>query len=746
MVYELKGRNVLVTGGSRGLGALICDKFAKEGANVIVNYVSSAAAAEDIAKTIAGEYGVKAFAVKGDMGVEADCVRLVEETIEKLGGVDVIVSNAGWTRFSAIPDLHATTTEDWDTCFAVNVKAQNYLLRTALATFNANPEGGAFIMTSSIAGVGVSGSSLPYCATKAAQLQVMRVFAATQGPKVRCNAVCPGLLLTEWGQKFPEATIKFLEERASLKKVTDLDDCAQSFVDIARNSSMTGQKIVVDSGLCQVIAIKMVTSVDEKVSPEPTVMDSKDDYEETATGVIEAPVERTAADKALIWKQDLRIVPLSAGIYLLCYLDRSNIGNAKTLNSNVHHDLLSDTNMTSYQFTIALMVFLVAYAVFEVPSNYLLKKFSPSKWIAFLMFSWGAVTIGLGGAQSYASVTAVRFLLGVFEAGLFPGLVYYLTFWYRTEERSMRVAIILASATLAGAFGGALAYGIGHMDQAGGLSAWRWLFIIEGIPSVLSSVAVFFYLPDYPETVKWLTVEERALAVERLRVDGSHGHSEGLTWAVAKHTLTDWRLYAHFAIYFGISVPFSSLSLFTPSITAGLGYENLEAQLMTVSPYAVAYVVTIFVSWSADRYNARGLHTAVTAVIGACAFMASALLPATAYQKRYGCLIVACSGSFATIPPLLGWLSSNVESTAATGLAIALNISFGAPGQITGVWIYTADEAKKGYPTGHWVNAGMLFFVAVGAVALALYYRMLNHRILKTGAVGGQPVKKLYSY
>lgn len=104
----------------------------------------------------------------------------------------------GWTRFSPIPDLHATTTADWDTCFAVNVKAQNYLLRTALPTFTANPEGGAFIMTSSIAGVATSGSSLPYCVTKAAQLQLMRVFAASQGPKVRCNAVCPGLLLTEW--------------------------------------------------------------------------------------------------------------------------------------------------------------------------------------------------------------------------------------------------------------------------------------------------------------------------------------------------------------------------------------------------------------------------------------------------------------------------------------------------------------------------------------------------------------------
>jgi hypothetical protein len=137
--------------------------------------------------------------------------------------------------------------------------------------------------------------------------------------------------------------------------------------------------------------------------------------------------------KALVRKQDLRILPLCAGICecaqpfvrqhlltaidLLCYLDRSNIGNAKVLNSETHNDLLQETHMTSYQYTIALMVFLVAYAIFEVPSNILLKKFSPSKWIAFLMFSWGALTIGLGGTKTYGSVTAVRFLLGTFEAG-----------------------------------------------------------------------------------------------------------------------------------------------------------------------------------------------------------------------------------------------------------------------------------------------------------------------------------------
>ncbi|KAI1376546.1 MFS general substrate transporter [Hypoxylon crocopeplum] len=470
-----------------------------------------------------------------------------------------------------------------------------------------------------------------------------------------------------------------------------------------------------------------------------SVLDVESGKEELSANVAhyETSGPITEAEKALRWKQDKRIVPLSAGIYFLCYLDRSNIGNAKIMNSTTGDDLMSQTGMTNYQYTIALMIFLVAYGLFEVPSNILLKKLRPSRWIAFLMFSWGALTMGLGGVHSYASVTVVRFLLGVFEAGLFPGLVYYLTFWYKTEERSIRVAFILASATLAGAFGGAIAYGIGHMNQAGGLSAWRWLFIIEGIPSCLSSFLVWFLLPDYPEDAKWLTTQERDLAIQRLHVEGSKGHHGAMSWVDARATLVDWRLWGHYVVYFGISTPFSSLSLFTPSITAGLGYHDLQAQLMTVPPYAVAYVVSILTSWSADHFNARGLHSAALATVGAIGFLASAVLPADAYASRYGCLIVAASGAFACIPPLLGWLSSNIFSTASVGLAIALNIGLGgAPGQIVGVWIYKANEAKSGYPTGHWTNAALLFMVAIGCGMLRVYYARRNRKILNASDEG----------
>lgn len=131
------------------------------------------------------------------------------------------------------------------------------------------------------------------------------------------------------------------------------------------------------------------------------------------------------AERALLWKQDIRIIPLSAGIYFLCFLDRANIGNAKILNYSTGHDMQTEVGMSDYQFVLALLIFLVAYGIFEVPSNILLKKLRPSRWLAILMFTWGMCTILLGVCRTFSQVMAVRWILGMAEAGLFPGLGEY---------------------------------------------------------------------------------------------------------------------------------------------------------------------------------------------------------------------------------------------------------------------------------------------------------------------------------
>ncbi|TVY38483.1 Glucose 1-dehydrogenase [Lachnellula subtilissima] len=228
MPYSLKGRNVLVTGGSRGLGELICLKFAAEGCNVAVNYNASEDRAKEVAEKVEG-FGGKAVLVKGDMGIEADCISVVRTTIAQLSGLDIIISNAGYTRFSTFSDLSAPITQDWDLCHAVNVKAQFFLMREAAPTFKMNSDGGycggynggefdAYELDFPYNLLRDWGSDVAYSVTKAAQLHLMRCLASTEGPKVRVNAVLPGWLATEWGMKYDPKRVEDLRDKSWLKK------------------------------------------------------------------------------------------------------------------------------------------------------------------------------------------------------------------------------------------------------------------------------------------------------------------------------------------------------------------------------------------------------------------------------------------------------------------------------------------------------------------------------------------------
>ncbi|RAR12468.1 malonyl-CoA-acyl carrier protein transacylase [Stemphylium lycopersici] len=256
MPYNLKGRNVLVTGGSAGLGELISTTFAKEGANVAINYFNRIEPAQKVQKACE-EQGVKAVVIKADMTSTSEAKRAVQETIKQLGGLDIVIANAGWTRFADWKDLDSVSEEEWDKCWSANVKVPKALLSEARATFDANPDGGQMITTGSIAAVSQVGSSMPYAVTKAAQVQLVKCLAVTVGPKIRVNTVLPGLLLTEWGLKFPEERIQQGKDAAALKHETFLDDCVDAFVMLAKNTSMTGMRVQVDAGL----TIQAATSV-----------------------------------------------------------------------------------------------------------------------------------------------------------------------------------------------------------------------------------------------------------------------------------------------------------------------------------------------------------------------------------------------------------------------------------------------------------------------------------------------------
>jgi NAD(P)-dependent dehydrogenase (short-subunit alcohol dehydrogenase family) len=246
----------LITASSAGLGAQ-CVRALAPNFRIVINYFSRPEKAQTIiseAESIPPSYtlssGARFHAIRADISQKSEIQRLVTETVETMGRLDVVISNAGWTRITDFFDLEQQLNEDdWDRCFHANVKAHLWLFYAAKSHLEANPDGGSFISVASLAGVRPSGSSLPYAVTKAATIHLTKGLALICGPNIRCNSVSPGLMMTEWGQRFPEAKVKETMEKGALKRLANVEDVAELVSTIALSQSITGQNVIIDGGI-----------------------------------------------------------------------------------------------------------------------------------------------------------------------------------------------------------------------------------------------------------------------------------------------------------------------------------------------------------------------------------------------------------------------------------------------------------------------------------------------------------------
>jgi 3-oxoacyl-[acyl-carrier protein] reductase len=243
---NLQDKVAVITGGGTGLGREICRQLAVEGMRLAVSYSRSREEAEETV-AMARELGVEAVAIQADMASTADARRLVEKVDRTFGRIDLLIHNAGTTRFIPFPDLDSVTEEAWDTLQAVNTRAAFFLAQAAAPVMRRGG-GGQIITTSSVAGLNPAGSSLPYAVSKAALIHLTKCLAVALAPDIRVNTVAPGLLMTRWVAGFSEERLDAMSQKALLKKATDVPDVAAAFVMLAKNESITGQVIVVDAG------------------------------------------------------------------------------------------------------------------------------------------------------------------------------------------------------------------------------------------------------------------------------------------------------------------------------------------------------------------------------------------------------------------------------------------------------------------------------------------------------------------
>jgi len=371
--------------------------------------------------------------------------------------------------------------------------------------------------------------------------------------------------------------------------------------------------------------------------------------------------------------------------------------------------------MTDGQYNAALSLFFVSYALAEPLTNVLLKRLRPSIFLPIIMILWGVVMTTMGLVHNFSGLAAARFFLGLAEAGLFPGVNYYLSCWYKRSEFGIRAAIFFSAAAVAGSFGGLLAAAIAEMDGIGGKHGWCWIFILEGLATIIVGIASYWMVYDFPDNATFLSPADRARVLQRLRADqqSSAEHEEfkmEYFWAAVK----DWKMYAFMVIYMGCDGALYAFSLFLPTIINELGYESTKANLLSVPPYAAAAILTILIGWLADRTRQRGLCNVTVSFLGIAGF--SMLLGSDKAGVKYAGTFLGALGIYPCISNTISWAANNFEGTYKKGVALGFVIGWGNLNGIVSSNIYQGKD-KPGFKPGHGVVlAYMILFLLGGSI------------------------------
>jgi sugar phosphate permease len=314
-------------------------------------------------------------------------------------------------------------------------------------------------------------------------------------------------------------------------------------------------------------------------------------------------------------KVDVRLLPFLFLCYILAYLDRVNVGFAKL-------QMLKDLSLSDAAFATGAGIFFIGYFFFEVPSNVLLKKFGARMWIARIMISWGVISVCMIFVKGQWSFYAMRFLLGLAEAGFFPGVIFYLTLWYPSQLRASRTAWFVAAIAVSGVIGNPISGWI--MDRLSGamnLAGWQWLFLTEGIPSIVVGFWVIYYLDSSIQEAKWLTTDEKAVLADNLTAEDQHK---------TEHKLADafksGKVWVLCAIYFTLMIGLYGIAFWLPTIVKAFGMKGyLKVGLITAIPYGVAVIGMILLSQHSDQTGERRLHYVFNVTAGAIGLVLSGI-------------------------------------------------------------------------------------------------------------------------
>ncbi|OQO05706.1 hypothetical protein B0A48_09799 [Cryoendolithus antarcticus] len=457
-------------------------------------------------------------------------------------------------------------------------------------------------------------------------------------------------------------------------------------------------------------------------------------------------------DKAVRRKLDTHLVLFVALLYLLSFLDRSNIGNAKVAG------LSKDLDLSDSQYSWLLTAFYISYILFEW-MTVMYQLVPPHIYISVCVCAWGILASLQSLATSFGYLVVLRALLGIGEAA-FVGIPFYLTFFFKREELAFRTGIFVSAAPLATSFASTLAWGIVALGDRTGVASWRLLFLVEGFPAVLVAVWCWVWVPDSPATARWLTPRERKVATLRLRretVDaGPDGDEKAFkttrSMTLPRHkkkfqlkevakTLADPKSYLTAAMFFCCNVAFSSMPVFLPTIINSMGFSKLASQGLSAPPFLFAFFAVLITALLSDRWKSRSIPMVFHALLAMTGYVVLTVLgvfQVTSPALRYAAIFPICAGFFSAVTVVITWTVNNQRSDEGKGTGMAVLNVIGQMGPLVGTRLYPDSEGPF-YVKGMSVCAGAMGCVAVLALALrwVLVRENRRERGRRKGGEGG---------
>ncbi|KAF2831055.1 MFS general substrate transporter [Ophiobolus disseminans] len=427
-------------------------------------------------------------------------------------------------------------------------------------------------------------------------------------------------------------------------------------------------------------------------------------------------------ERKLVLKIDLRILPILCIVYLMAFIDRVNIGNAQLFS------LAKDLHLTTNQYNIALAVFFVSYIAFEIPANIIMKRVKPHIFMSSCMFCFGLLVTMQGFTQNFGGLITTRFLMGFAEAGVFPGCFYLMSMWYKRDEAQRRFSFFVSAATFAGAFGGLLATGIGHMDGIRGYHAWRWIFILEGIATCVLSIVAYFAVSDFPEEAKWLSATERAFVVQRLAAEqGKSDLEQKINFSAVLESLTDPKTLIAGFMYFGPTMSGYSLAYFIPTIVSTYGYTPIQAQLHSIPPWAAAFGLSMTMAYASDKTKRRFPFIIFNLLLALAGVITLFKYQGANNHARYGALCLYAMGVFSAVPIIICWFIMNLEGHKNRAVGSAWQIGFGNCAGFISTFAFPAKDKPK-YETGYSLGIGLLSMSIVATIIYYIFCTMENKK------------------